>query len=175
MEGCGLQCKDPMYTDDEHASMQSLIFWGSIICIMCNIFVIITFKIHDWKHSSAKHPACNLLQISLCFLVNWTGWMLQFIPGHRENIVCRRDGTLRYSEPSAGDNLACLIPFMLIYYSLIAANVWFAIFTYAWYLQTKDRGTQFLTLTCLHEKKTFNLFSNIFPNFLIFREHSRSY
>lgn len=67
-------------------------------------------------------------------------WMLQFVPGHRENIVCRRDGTLRYSEPSAGDNLACIIPFILIYYFLIAANVWFAIFTYAWYLQTKHRG-----------------------------------
>lgn len=66
--------------------------------------------------------------------------MLQFIPGHREHIVCRRDGTLRYSEPSAGESLACIVPFILIYYFLIAANVWFAIFTYAWYLQTKDRG-----------------------------------
>lgn len=67
--------------------------------------------------------------------------MFQFIPGHREDIVCRRDGTLRYSEPSGNENLACIVPFILIYYFLIAANVWFAIFTYAWYLQTKDRGT----------------------------------
>lgn len=67
-------------------------------------------------------------------------WALQFLPGHRENIVCRRDGTLRHSEPSAGENLACIIPFILIYYFLIAANIWFSIFTYAWYLQTKDRG-----------------------------------
>lgn len=67
--------------------------------------------------------------------------MLQFLPGHREQIVCRRDGTLRHSEPSAGENLACIVPFILIYYFLIAANVWFAIFTYAWYLQTKDRGS----------------------------------
>lgn len=67
-------------------------------------------------------------------------WMLQFIPGHREDIVCRRDGTLRYSEPSGNENLACIVPFILIYYFLIAANVWFAIFTYAWFLQTKDRG-----------------------------------
>lgn len=66
--------------------------------------------------------------------------MLQFVPGHRENIVCRRDGTLRYSEPSAGDNLSCIIPFMFIYYFMIATNIWFAIFTYAWYLQSKDRG-----------------------------------
>lgn len=67
-------------------------------------------------------------------------WMLQFYPGYRENIVCRRDGTLRNSEPCAGESLACIVPFMLIYYFLMAANVWFVIFTYAWYLQTIDRG-----------------------------------
>lgn len=73
-------------------------------------------------------------------------WALQFLPGHRENIVCRRDGTLRHSEPSAGENLACIIPFILIYYFLIAANIWFSIFTYAWYLQTKDRGMPLIIL-----------------------------
>lgn len=66
---------------------------------------------------------------------------MQFIPGNRENIVCRRDGTLRYSEPSAGENLACIVPFILIYYFLIAAAVWFAVFAYAWYIQTNDRGS----------------------------------
>lgn len=55
--------------------------------------------------------------------------------------MCRRDGTLRYSEPSAGENLACIIPFILIYYFSIAATVWFVIFTYVWCLQTNDRGT----------------------------------
>lgn len=65
---------------------------------------------------------------------------MQFISGNRENIVCRKDGTLRHSEPSAGENLSCIIPFVLIYYFLMAAMVWFAIFTYAWHLQTTDRG-----------------------------------
>lgn len=67
---------------------------------------------------------------------------MQFMSGNRENIVCRRDGTLRHSEPSAGENLWCIIPFILIYYFLIAAMVWIAIFTYAWYLKTTTRGTQ---------------------------------
>lgn len=65
---------------------------------------------------------------------------MQFIPGNRENIVCRADGTRRYSDPSAGENLACIIPFILIYYFSIAASVWFTIFTHAWYLQTTERG-----------------------------------
>ncbi|XP_031627808.1 protein smoothened [Contarinia nasturtii] len=139
IEGCGLQCRDPMYTEGEHESVQTLIFWGATLCLVCNFYMIATFSIHDWRHS--KHPAWNLFYISICLLCNWIGWMLQFVPGHRDNIVCRRDGTLRYSEPSAGDNLACIIPFILVYYFSIAANIWFAIFTYHWYLQTKDRGS----------------------------------
>lgn len=96
--------------------------------------------------------------LSIAFL----RWILQFIPGHRENIVCRRDGTLRYSEPSAGENLACIIPFILIYYFLIAANVWFAIFTYAWYLQTKDRG---MSTNLCQRAVDLNFFLNILCKF----------
>lgn len=86
--------------------------------------------------------------------------MLQFIPENREKIVCRRDGTLRHSEPSAGENLACVVSFILIHYFLIAANVWFAIFTYAWYSLTKDRGMfhdHFLTKFFFRHKNV-NLF-----------------
>lgn len=68
-------------------------------------------------------------------------WIAQFIPGNREDTFCRRDGTLRLSEPDAAENLSCFIPFFVIYYFLVAAAVWFAIFTYAWYLQTIDRGS----------------------------------
>lgn len=91
----------------------------------------------DW----VSHLEIQFFCAKSYFVPSFLRWMFQFIPGHREDIVCRRDGTLRYSEPSGNENLACIVPFILIYYFLIAANVWFAIFTYAWYLQTKDRGT----------------------------------
>lgn len=96
--------------------------------------------------------------------------MLQFLPGHREDIVCRRDGTLRYSEPSGNENLACIVPFILIYYFLIAANVWFAIFTYAWYLQTKDRGkTNAQIYNEFHSRKTS---FSLKMGFVAHRKHS---
>lgn len=163
IEGCGIQCKDPLYTDEEHNGVHVLIAWGALACFVCNFFVIFTFVIHDWKKS--KHPALIICYINFCFLINWVGyvitqivltsrspistpisphnsWIFQFISG-RESIVCRRDGTLRHSEPSAGENLSCIIPFILIYYFLMAAMVWFTIFTYAWHLQTTDRGDIF--------------------------------
>lgn len=61
--------------------------------------------------------------------------MAQFTPGSRDDIVCRKDGTLRHSEPTAGENLSCVVIFVVVYYFLIAAMVWFVFLTYAWHLR----------------------------------------
>lgn len=58
----------------------------------------------------------------------------------REDIVCRKDGTLRHSEPTAGQNLSCIFNFFLIYYFTIAAMVWYVILTYAWHLKAGGKN-----------------------------------
>ena len=57
--------------------------------------------ISDWKTSS-RYPAVILFYINGCFLIGSIGWMVQFIPGARKDIVCRNDGTARKSEPQLG-------------------------------------------------------------------------
>lgn len=52
----------------------------------------------DWK-SFSKYPALVTFYINLCFLIVCLGWLAQFLPGGREDIVCRKDGTLRVGEP----------------------------------------------------------------------------
>ncbi|XP_055640934.1 protein smoothened [Toxorhynchites rutilus septentrionalis] len=138
IEGCGLQCKDPLYTDHEHRQIHKLIAWGAAVCLAFNLFTIATFVI-DW-HNANKYPALVIFYINFCFMVSCVGWLAQFTPGGREDIVCRKDGTLRSSEPSAGENLSCIIVFIFVYYFLIAAMVWFVIFTYVWHMSFKAIG-----------------------------------
>lgn len=71
IEGCGLQCKDPLYTDDEHRQIHKLVAWGAIICFLCNFFVVTTFFI-DWKNAS-KYPALIVFYINFCFLISCIG------------------------------------------------------------------------------------------------------
>lgn len=133
IEGCGVQCRDPLYTDDEHRQIHSLNFWCASICLLCNVIAIATFLI-DWKNAN-KYPAVIIFYINVCFLINCLAWLAQFTPGNREDIVCRKDGTLRHSEPSAGENLSCIAVFVSIYYTLVAVMVWFVILTYSWHLR----------------------------------------
>ncbi|XP_017855073.1 protein smoothened [Drosophila busckii] len=131
IEGCGVQCKDPLYTDDEHRQIHKLIGYGGSLCLLANLFVVATFLI-DWQNAN-KYPAVIVFYINLCFVIACIGWLLQFTSGSREDIVCRKDGTLRHSEPTTGENLSCIVIFVLVYYFLTAGMVWFVFLTYAWH------------------------------------------
>ncbi|KMQ88927.1 protein smoothened [Lasius niger] len=138
VEGCGTECYDPLYTTDEHNQIHSFIVWAAGICCTFNLFTVITFLI-DWR-SANKYPALVIFYINGCFLVCCIGWLVQFTPSGREVIICRKDGTLRMREPS-GENLSCVVVFVLVYYFLMAAMVWFVILTYAWHMSFRALGT----------------------------------
>ncbi|XP_046414631.1 protein smoothened [Neodiprion fabricii] len=137
IEGCGTQCSDPLFTPDEQRQIHSFVAWAAATCLLFNLFTVVTFLI-DWR-SANKYPALVIFYINSCFMVSCVGWLAQFGPGSRDVIVCRKDGTLRMSEPS-GENLSCVVVFVLVYYFLMAAMVWFVIFTYAWHMSFQALG-----------------------------------
>ncbi|KAH6919918.1 hypothetical protein HPB50_029094 [Hyalomma asiaticum] len=92
--------------------------------------VELTFLI-GW-HESRQYPNVMVFYMNLCLLLMCVGWMAQFLPGAREDITCRRDGTLRSGEPSSGENLSCVAIFFLCYYFLLAALCWLVLLAYAW-------------------------------------------
>jgi smoothened len=71
IEGCGLECKDPLYTDDEHRQIHKLISWGGGVCLILNFFTIITFII-DW-HNANKYPAVIIFYINFCYMISCLG------------------------------------------------------------------------------------------------------
>ncbi|XP_060875791.1 protein smoothened isoform X1 [Metopolophium dirhodum] len=127
-EGCDLQCYDPLFSMDEHRQIHNLIAWTATIAGLCNIFAILTFMI-EWQ-SLNRYPNIVILYINVCFLFICFGWLSQFWSGTRDDIVCRKNGARKTSEPSDED-LSCVINFVFSYYFLIAAFIWFVIFTYS--------------------------------------------
>ncbi|XP_046969794.1 protein smoothened isoform X1 [Vanessa cardui] len=138
VSGCGLPCRDPLYTEDEHQQIHRLVAWGAGACLALNLLTVATFLI-DWR-SANKYPALVIFYINVCFAVASMGWLVQFGVGSRDDIVCSKDGTRRQGEPSAEENLSCVVVFVLVYYFMIAACVWFVIFTYAWHMSFRALG-----------------------------------
>ncbi len=138
IEGCGLECKDPLYTGDEHRQIKKLISWCASISLVFHLFAVFTFTI-DW-HNGNKYPALIIFYVNICYMISCVGWLAQFVPGAKQDIVCRSDNTLKQGEPGGGENLSCIIVFILIYYFLMASVCWFVIFTYAWHMSFKAIG-----------------------------------
>lgn len=67
IQGCGLPCRDPLYTEDEHQQIHRLVAWGAGICLALNLLTVATFLI-DWR-SANKYPALVIFYINVCFAV----------------------------------------------------------------------------------------------------------
>ncbi|CAN7999019.1 unnamed protein product, partial [Ixodes hexagonus] len=139
VEGCGIGCRHPLLTEDERLGMRTFVVVVSSIATVTSLFAVLTFMI-GWKESR-QYPNVMVFYINLCLLLMCVGWLAQFIPGAREDITCRRDGTLRSGEPSSGENLSCVVIFCLVYYFLMAALCWFVMLTYAWDNRFQARGS----------------------------------
>lgn len=71
MSGCGLPCRDPLYTEDEHQQIRRLVMWGASIAFAMNLFTAATFLV-DWR-SSSKYPALVIFYINVCYMISSIG------------------------------------------------------------------------------------------------------
>lgn len=42
VDGCGVQCHDPMFTDHQRQQIHKLVAWGASICALFNLFTIVS-------------------------------------------------------------------------------------------------------------------------------------
>ncbi|XP_068611472.1 protein smoothened [Brachionichthys hirsutus] len=139
VEGCGIQCDNPLFTEEEHNDMHAYIAYFGTITLLCTFFTLATF-LADWKNSN-RYPAVILFYINACFFVGSIGWLAQFLDGARTEIVCKSDNTMRLGEPSSSETLSCVTIFIIVYYSLMSGVIWFVMLTYAWHTSFKALGT----------------------------------
>lgn len=139
VEGCGIQCDNPLFTEEEHNDMHAYIAYFGSITLLCTFFTLATF-LADWKNSN-RYPAVILFYINACFFVGSIGWLAQFLDGARKEIVCKSDNTMRLGEPSSSETLSCVTIFIIVYYSLMSGVIWFVMLTYAWHTSFKALGT----------------------------------
>ncbi|XP_072529007.1 protein smoothened [Salminus brasiliensis] len=139
VEGCGIQCDNPLFTEEEHSDMHSYIAVFGSVTLLCTFFTLATF-LADWKNSN-RYPAVILFYVNACFFIGSIGWLAQFMDGARKEIVCKSDNTMRLGEPSSTETLSCVIIFIIVYYSLMSGVIWFVMLTYAWHTSFKALGT----------------------------------
>uniref|UniRef100_A0A8C6WWD3 Smoothened, frizzled class receptor n=1 Tax=Neogobius melanostomus TaxID=47308 RepID=A0A8C6WWD3_9GOBI len=135
--GCGIQCDNPLFTEEEHSDMHRYIAYFSSVTLLCTFFTLVR---HELENSN-RYPDVILFYINACFFVGTIGWLAQFFNGARREIVCKSDNTMRLGEPSSSETLSCVTIFIIVYYSLMSGAIWFVVLTYAWHTSFNALGT----------------------------------
>jgi smoothened protein len=42
VEGCGVQCQNPLFSDEEHKQMHTVVFASAIVCFLCTLFTVVS-------------------------------------------------------------------------------------------------------------------------------------
>ncbi|ESN90609.1 hypothetical protein HELRODRAFT_71023 [Helobdella robusta] len=127
-EGCSLKCQNPWFDDNDHVVMHTLVALLAIICMICNVFAIITF-ILNWSHLNV-FPDNIIFHLNICFFVCTCFWLVQFVPGLRYDVMCNPDD----DTPVRTDALfRCSLTFMVIYFFSFASLLWLSVLAYTWH------------------------------------------
>lgn len=54
VEGCGIQCDNPLFTEEEHDDMHAYIAYFGTITLLCTFFTLVRHD--DTTHNSPKCP-----------------------------------------------------------------------------------------------------------------------
>ncbi|XP_053643135.2 protein smoothened isoform X2 [Cherax quadricarinatus] len=136
VKGCGIQCANPIFTDEEHEDLHHFVAALGGVCLAFASLTVLTYLI-DWRAAN-KYPVLIIFYINGCFLIASIGFIVQFHPGVRHDLTCRSDGTLRQGEPSSGGNLSCVVVFVCVYYFMVAAGLWLIILAYSLHTSFKS-------------------------------------
>ncbi len=44
MEGCGVQCDNPMFTSEEHDAVHVAVGVGAAVCAICTLFTVVSMR-----------------------------------------------------------------------------------------------------------------------------------
>uniref|UniRef100_A0A7M5V9W0 G-protein coupled receptors family 2 profile 2 domain-containing protein n=3 Tax=Clytia hemisphaerica TaxID=252671 RepID=A0A7M5V9W0_9CNID len=137
--GCALSCDNQIQVfRSGQLQVDGPIICFSLLGIIASSFTVLSFLI-DWK-SQNRYPALILFITSICFMMCFLGWIIQFF-GVGRKISCDPTNLRRNKEPRHGDSFWCILSFILIYFSGLSTSCWFVILNYSWYISFRTMGS----------------------------------
>ncbi|PSN54909.1 hypothetical protein C0J52_01651 [Blattella germanica] len=85
VEGCGVQCQNPLLTEDEHNQIHQLVAWGGTICLLFNLFTVV-WKIQE--RIDKKSAYFHMIAWSLPLVLTITTMALGEIDGDSVAGIC---------------------------------------------------------------------------------------
>jgi len=127
---CAMPC-DGFYSAEQKQFAQFWLGLWAILCLVSSSATVLTFLIDTRRFSYPERPIVYLIA---CYAMLSIGYVIRLAVGH-DVMACEQIGDrriVRYESSSAP--IACNAVFLLVYFFGMAANVWWVILSFTWFL-----------------------------------------
>lgn len=127
---CASNCTTIYFTPKEKEFARIWVLFWSIICLFSTAFTILTFAVDITRF---RYPERPIIFLSACYFMI----SIAFIAGSisDEAVACHLSNKNGVHLLNQGTNHApCTIVFMLVYFFLMSASIWWVILTLTWFL-----------------------------------------
>lgn len=133
IEGCASKCKPIYFLDTEKDFARNWVMFWSIVCMLSTAFTLLTFVVDMPRF---RYPERPIIFLSGCYFMVSTAFLAGPLSGNAVSCHTQlKDGKGQIELLNQGtDNAWCTVVFMIIYFFLMAASIWWVILTLTWFL-----------------------------------------
>ena len=103
-----------------------------MLTFLSTLLTILTFLL---KPSRFQYPWRPIVYLALCFNVHSIGYIFALILG-RAIVTCPNESYITTSISWGWEHVPCILVFGLLYYTMMAAFLWWLVLTLSWFLAT---------------------------------------
>lgn len=116
VQGCAMHCKYPIINPQDHYSISTIIALFGMMGLISTGLAVLLYVVNNRK---ASRMAEVTGQCSLCQLMVYLGWLMQFV--YNQDIACGSNGS-----SLNGASRLCVVTFFLTYTPSLASLLWCA-------------------------------------------------
>jgi len=126
---CAAECKAIHFTTKEKDFARTWVMFWSIVCMISTAFTLLTFIVDMPRF---RYPERPIIFLSGCYFV----LAAVFLAGPLTNdaISCHKTDEGKMLLNQGTENASCTVSFMLLYFFLMSASIWWVILTLTWFL-----------------------------------------
>nr|AJE25506.1 frizzled B [Oscarella lobularis] len=100
----------------------------AILCFLSTLFTCLTFAIDRDRFHYPERP---IIYLACCYCVFSIGFIARLASGE-ENIACDNEAGILIKGDA--NHPGCTATFMVLYFSMMAASIWWVVLTFTWFL-----------------------------------------
>jgi len=130
--GCASQCKAIYFEKTEKEFARNWVLFWSIVCMLSTAFTLLTFVVDMPRF---RYPERPIIFLSGCYFMVSTAFLAGPLSGNA--VAChtqKREQTEIELLNQGTENASCTVVFMIIYFFLMAASIWWVVLTLTWFL-----------------------------------------